>query len=409
MILLIIDVKIIIGDYMNIVDHKCPTCDSVLNFDVNTQCWVCNYCKNKYTLEELQSNINKYNNTKINNLDIYECTSCGAKVICDSSTISTNCIYCGNSLIIKKRLVDNYKPDYIITFKNNKEQIKSILSKNLKSKIFSDSNFGNIDNITQVTQLYVPYWLLSCEVMASIKGIYYAESKDYVKNKLCSRLGVMKFNRIPADAKKNLSDELLQGIEPLKFDELVPFEYPYLAGMYAECFDQNEDEIIKNNIKKRIEEAAEEKLSSTIHGSKKNFSVHERNTFIKKDKFEYVLVPVWFIKLKYKNKDYVFAVNDQTYKVSGIRHINSIKVMLSYLLLTLLSALPILYVLNDNISNSDFKSTILTILILIIIGLFTALSSIVSSYKKIKKGKKSSDYVNEGSFQLLQSSDQDSF
>ena len=41
---------------MNVVDHNCPTCGAVLNFNPNTQNWICNYCKAKYTLDMLDDN-----------------------------------------------------------------------------------------------------------------------------------------------------------------------------------------------------------------------------------------------------------------------------------------------------------------------------------------------------------------
>ncbi len=400
--------KIIIGENMNIVDHKCNQCGAPLDFNTNTQTWICKYCKKEYNIENLQYNINKFNNTQTNNIDVYECGNCGAKVIGNESTASTKCLYCGNSIIVKKNLDGIYKPDYIITFKRSKEEVIDSLSKSLKSKFFSDKEFGNVKNIKEITRLYVPYWLITCEVMASIKGLFHYESDNYTKNKICYRLGTMHFDRVPADAKRNLNDEFLQGIEPFDYTELIPFEYPYLAGMIAECYDQSEKEIIKGQIKKRIEEAAEDKLSSTIRG-KNNFSVNERSTFIKNDKIEYVLVPIWFIKLEYEGIEYEFCINDQNGKIAGKRHINKKKVLMSYFLLSLLSLLMVFFAKPIITEYYVFSEYIFMGLIAFIISIFTVLSSNIRSYKKIRKGKNSVDYVNESSFQLLQSEDRDSW
>ena len=392
---------------MNVTDNKCLSCGAPLNFDVNTQKWICNYCNKVYSIEDLQHNIDSYNKMVTNNLDIFECSNCGAKVIGNESTSSTKCIYCGSSVIIKKRLEREYKPDYIITFKKNEDEIKKIISKNLKSKFFSDSSFGNIDNIVEVNKLYVPYWLLTCEAMSSIKGILYYQTKNHTTNKLCSRLGAMRFNRVPADAKRNLDDELLQGIEPFNYDEMIPFEYPYLAGMVAECYDQNLEDITKEQIKKRVEEASEDKLRKTIRGGNSDyFSVTERSTFIKKDKFEYILAPIWFVKVEYKGKIYQFCVNDQTGKVAGKRQLNGVKVSFTYIISILLVAFAISLAMRY---PSSLGELIFYIIIALYLLLFGALSATISSYKKVKKGKKSSEYVVNGSFELLASSDQDSF
>ena len=394
---------------MNVVDHKCLGCGAPLEFNTNTQNWICRYCNKIYDISGLEQNINKFNATRLTNVDVYVCDNCGAKVMGNNSTSATKCLYCGNSVIIKKNLDGIYKPDYIITFKRKKEEIINSLCNELKSKFFSDKKFSNKNNIKEVTQLYVPYWLLSCNVMASIKGIYFVQTRNSTINKMCYRLGNMSFNRVPADGKTNLNDELLQGIEPFNYDELLPFEYPYLAGMVAECYDINEQEIVKIQIKQRIEEAAEDKLSKTISGGKNNFSVHERSTFINNEKFEYVLVPIWLVKLEYQGITYEYCINDQTKKIAGIKQVSKKKVSIVYSLATLLSLL-LCFLAKPAITNYYAGSEYIILgLILLIISIFTGISTNIRGYKKIKKGKNSVDYVNQGSFVLTDSYDRDSF
>ena len=394
---------------MNVVDHKCLGCGSPLEFNISTQNWICRYCNRVYDINGLEQNINKFNATKITNIDVYVCDNCGAKVMGNNTTSATKCLYCGNSVIIKKNLDGIYKPDYIITFKRNKEEIIETLSKELKSKFFSDKEVSNINNIKEITQLYVPYWLLSCNVMASIKGIYFMQTRNSTINKKCYRLGNMSFNRVPADAKSNLNDDLLQGIEPFNYNELIPFEYPYLAGMVAECYDVNEQEIVKNQIKQRIEEAAEDKLVKTISGGNKNFAVHERSTFIHDERFEYVLVPIWLVKLEYQGITYEYCINDQTKKIAGKKQVNKSKVTIVYFLAALLSLLLCILARPIILSYQEGTEYLPLALIMIIISIFTGISTNISSYKKIKKGKNSVDYVNQGSFVLTDAYDRDSF
>ena len=221
----------------------------------------------------------------------------------------------------------------------------------------------------------------------------------------------MRFTRVPADAKRNLNNELLQGIEPFNYDELVRFEYPYLAGMFAECYDESGEEVVKNQIKARIEEAAEEQLIRTFPGGER--SVHERSTFINKPIFEYILVPIWLVKVKYKNKTYDFCVNDQTCKVSGIRQVNTIKVtLLSAVLLGILVIVCLSYITmakNYGVSEGDVMSKLLYIMLGGLAVESGIMTYIISSYTKHQKGKKSSDYIQKGSFYIISSSNQDSY
>lgn len=120
---------------MSVIDHSCPSCGASLDYNSCDNNWVCKFCKVKYSLEMLKSNIDKYNSISSNELDEYECSNCGSKVVTDKSTSSTKCIYCNSSVIIKSSLVGNYKPDYIVPFSNTKEEILDKFSKHLKSKL----------------------------------------------------------------------------------------------------------------------------------------------------------------------------------------------------------------------------------------------------------------------------------
>ena len=92
---------------MNTADHKCESCGAPLDFNIKTQTWICKYCKKEYTLDMLKNNINKYNNIPINNIDVYECKNCGAKVIGSDTIASTKCLYCRNTVIIKNCIFKN--------------------------------------------------------------------------------------------------------------------------------------------------------------------------------------------------------------------------------------------------------------------------------------------------------------
>ncbi len=389
---------------MNTVDHKCISCGAALDYNVSTQTWICKYCKKEYRLEDLDENIKKFDSAPVYNFQIYECNNCGAKAITNESTSSTTCVYCGNSLIIKKRLIGEYKPDYIIPFRNTKEQALEIFLKKLKRYDLSDRHFSDEKNIKKINCLYVPYWLVSCDVMASVKAMMTVENDNGVKCKLYSGLGGMKLNRIPADAKRNLSDELLQGIEPFNYDELKPFEYPYLAGMFAECYDEGKDEIRKNQIKERVEEAAVDKLFKSISKNRSNFVLQSKSVFSNEYKFEYVLVPVWFITLDYKGKTYELCLNDQTRKISGIKQLNTTKVVALRFICSIIVILLSAY-LKYNVSE-DF-SLIFLIIFLMLVNYVISRKTL--QYTKLNQGKKSVDYVEQGTFVLMDIKKEDSY
>lgn len=385
---------------MNTISNACPKCGAMMEYNIEKQNWTCNYCKTEHTVETLNSNLKKYDTLKTNDLEEYYCSNCGASVVAGKDTISTSCLYCDSPVIIKQRLVEEYHPDYIIPFKRTKEEIINHFCS--QRKFLTDTAFFEKENITSITNLYVPYWVVNCDVMGSIKGTSYGRNKHGTIYMNFTRMGKMKLANVPADAKTNLNNVYLRGIEPFNYDELVKFEYPYLAGMIAEKYDVSKEEIYKEQLKERIEYAMVEKLLSCGRGYN-NPLIESKDIFINKEDYRYVLVPVWFVKLKYKNKNYIFCINDQTKKIAGIYQIGYLKELFLYAIVFALMFLFAFILFSS--TGKDMRS-------LVIVGIAIIFSTgivynYISSYKNVKVIN-TTDYIKDGTFELMSSSDSQS-
>lgn len=380
---------------MNVVNHNCPACGAILNFNPNIQNWNCKYCKVNYTLDMLSGNVNEYNKSSIDELNEIECNNCGAKVITDASTSSTICKYCNSSVIIKRRLVGEYKPDYIIPFKNTEDKIIDVFYKNLKNKSLCPKQFKNKKNIKSITGLYVPFWLVSTKVLASVKGDMYNESQYHYSE--FKRVGEMKLDRVPFDAKSNLDNDMLNGILPFDYSNVRKFEYPYLAGFYAEVFDENQNLIYENQIKETIRDISIKKLTSTVPNYKEGeFSKIEKVNFFADDfKYEYILVPVWFIKMEYNGKIYEYCINDSNYNVSGKYPVDKYNCLMLYVLDFVLSIL--LCCLISFVDPSLGISLALTLFFI----LLPLIDHKIKEYDKIRVRKSNIEYIIENSFKII--------
>ena len=160
------------------ISEKCITCNAPLKFNGKTDLFECEYCGNKFTIEELddykkklkekkkQETSNKKN--KSFSADAYHCENCGANIILGENTSSTSCIYCKSSAIIQNRLEDVYEPSRIITFKYSKEDAINKFKELCKGRRLMPNDFDNIKNISSMEGLYVPFWLYNCENNSSL-------------------------------------------------------------------------------------------------------------------------------------------------------------------------------------------------------------------------------------------------
>ena len=137
-----------------ITNYQCPACTGPLHYGGGSGMLECDYCGSKFTVQEIEALYREKDEAAAAaqqaaeaqaataqqeaaedsewvgsgenwaddpNIRIYNCPSCGAELILDSTTAATSCPYCGNPSIVPGQLSDMLKPDYVIPFKFSKE------------------------------------------------------------------------------------------------------------------------------------------------------------------------------------------------------------------------------------------------------------------------------------------------
>lgn len=321
-----------------VLEYKCPCCNAGLKYDNKTGEMVCEYCDNKFSVEQLEqlSEIEvEAQNPSDAKWDKYEthrteeettefiCNSCGAAITGDDNLAATECPYCGNPVILKQRIDGMLRPDYIIPFKLDKQAAKDALKKFYKGKPLLPKFFKEENNIDKITGIYVPFWLFDCDANGKMRfdatRISSWRSGNYrytkVSHYLVTRSGEMAFEKIPVDASEKMDDAYMDSIEPFHYNEMVDFGTAYLSGYFADKYDVSDEEC-SPRAAKRVRTSLEEELRSTVVGysgvTTKSSNINTNNGDIK-----YALFPVYILNTKYRDKTYTFAMNGQTGKFVG--------------------------------------------------------------------------------------------
>lgn len=344
---------------MSVTNHKCPNCEAGLPYNPEKGLWVCEYCNSEFTEEELNKYIQekeskkeikkkKEDNVESSNIvemDMYRCPSCGAEILTDENTTATFCVYCKNPAIIKERFKGEFNPDYIIPFKKTKQEAIDAFSRFSRGKLFTPDNFTDYKNIQEISSIYIPFWLYTCTVDAEINvdarkvrswrsGNYrYTETSYYE----AIRSGTLSFDKIPTDGSTEFDDKIMDSIEPYDYSELKEFNMSYLSGFLSEHYDVSKEKSFQR-AEKRIKETTQNYLNSDIHGyssktiTSSNINVNDLNA-------KYVLLPVWLLNTKYKDKLYTFALNGQTGKMVGNIPISKKKLIIKSSIVATLTAI----------------------------------------------------------------------
>ena len=331
------------------LDHKCPNCDAVLKFNPHGQNWKCEYCRSEFNIQQLEGFEQKYNkelsknSTKEYDMDIYTCSNCGATIIADPNVSATSCVYCKNTTILKNKLQDEFSPDYLIPFKYTKEDAIEAFKKIGRKRPFMPKEFNNKENLNEMRGIYIPFWLYDYNVNGDIDftctkvttwttGDYeYTKTDTYSVN----REGKADFTNVPVDGSKRFDNSIMNSIEPFDYNDMIKFNYSYLSGFLAEKYDVDKAEASSDAVN-RVNNSFENVLKKDIKGYS-TVVTSKRNVFCNNNEISYVLLPVWMLNIKYKEKIYTFAMNGQTGKLIGNIPVDKKKAVIYWIVIMILT------------------------------------------------------------------------
>lgn len=322
-----------------VLEYKCPCCNAGLKFGGDMQKLICDYCDNAFDLDTVKA----YNETE-NQEDAFfweagvqkcwnpaeqecirgfQCPSCGGEILTDENTAASFCPYCDNPTIMPSRLSGGLKPDAVIPFKTSKEDAKAAFLSLCKGKPLLPKEFTQEHRLEKITGIYVPFWLYDCD--AGFVGSYKAtrvhswmDSRyHYTKTDhfLLRRGADAVFVGIPMDGSSKMEDEFMESIEPYDYSLLEDFQMEYLAGFFADKYDVP-SEMGENRIRQRVETAIGDEIQSSLLGYITVIPTSHQLR-ITHSKARYVLLPVWMLNTRYRDKIYTFAMNGQTGKMTG--------------------------------------------------------------------------------------------
>ncbi len=321
-----------------ITEYKCPGCGAPLAFDAASGRVTCEHCGNSYSVADVVASKKPettaeefdWGNYKaglstevLDNTVVYQCQSCGAVLETDVNTVAKSCPYCDNNVVLTSRVSAGLKPNAVVPFEIDKQQLKEIVHEFYKGKKLLPRNYFSDSYIDGILGVYIPFWLFDCTVEGEVD--FRAETVERhessretiitTREYLLRRDGSMNFKNVPVDASTKMDDDFMDSIEPYDFSKMVPFSEAYLPGFVADRFDSDPDQELPR-VNRRVLSSTLAGLESTVAGY--SSVVQDSNTLRLKDpRVKYVFLPAYIINCKYGGKKYQYAVNGQTGKIVG--------------------------------------------------------------------------------------------
>lgn len=321
-----------------ILEYKCPCCGAALQFSGQEQKLTCQYCDNTFELEAVQA----YNDEAETHTDHWEatsntgwseaegqavvtyvCPSCGGELMTEETTAATFCPYCGNPSVLPGRLSGGIRPDAVIPFRTTKEDAKKAFLALCKGKPLLPREFTQEHRLEKISGIYVPFWLYNCQsgfdARYAATRVHHWSDAHYrytrTEHFLLTRSADAGFAHIPMDGSAKMDDAIMESIEPYDFGELTDFDTAFLTGYLADKYDV-EAETGYERVRQRVSQSMDELIAPTLIGYATAIPT-TKNVHVEQGKSKYVLLPVWMLHTRYRDKTYVFAMNGQTGKMTG--------------------------------------------------------------------------------------------
>ena len=130
-----------------------------------------------------------------------------------------------------------------------------------------------------------------------------------------ARVGDADFVRVPVDGSSKMPDAHMDAIEPFDYSDLKPFSTAYLPGFLADRYDEDDKKCAARALG-RMKNSTAAALHDTLGGYTGVQTLSEQ---IDSRTLEphYALLPVWMLHTRWKEQDFLFAMNGQTGKLIG--------------------------------------------------------------------------------------------
>jgi len=345
----------------------CDECGADLEFSIGTQSMKCPYCGAVKTIEvdeqaeivehDFHAMLEQLKQQKLQGIHVetetdehaVRCSACGAEVVFQGTLTSSQCPYCACPLQRDKihDAPDRIPVDGVLPFQVAEPDAARRLRDWVKSLWWAPNEFLRQGASGKFNGVYLPYYTFDSQTYtkyAGQRGDYYyvtvGEGKDQRQERRISwsfRSG--NFDRFFDDvlivATTVQNRALVEKLEPWPLEKCVPFTQQFLAGLFARTYDVTLDEGFKQ-ARERMDVALTSEVRKRIGGDEQTIST--QRTSYDEITFKHLLLPVWLMAYRYRDKPYRVVINAVTGYVSGERPYSVIKIVSAILITAAIGA-----------------------------------------------------------------------
>lgn len=265
------------------------------------------------------------------------CDSCGADVLFSGTLTSTECPYCGSPLQREKvhRGGQRVAVDAVLPFQIDLRKAQTEVGNWVKSRWFAPNEFKKRGAQGKINGVYLPFWTfdtLTFNVYEGERGEDYTETvgtgdkkRTVTKTRWYFASGRFQrfFDDVLINGTREHSGTQIDEVGPWPLDRCLPFAAEFLAGHFARTYDidlQDAFPLAKQQIDREIHSDCERRIGGDrqrLHWVKSRYDAIT---------FKQVLLPIYLMAYRYRDRTYRVFINAATGTVAGERPYSWIKI-----------------------------------------------------------------------------------
>jgi DNA-directed RNA polymerase subunit RPC12/RpoP len=245
----------------------------------------------------------------------FECTGCGASMSYDTRAGGLRCPFCASEQLVAKPDAKILAPERVVPFNTSHEQALVAMRGWLGRGFFRPGDLVAQAAVVRMQPVYVPYWVFAAETQthwtadssqtpAGARASWYplaGEHQGQYENLLIGASGAL----TPGETHALCPFDLAAGVAPEQVDlDNVTVEQFSVPRKYARPLARSGIESLE----------AQACAARYVPGSARNVHVNVRITALTSTP---VLLPMWIMAYRYRERVFRLLVNGQTGKVTG--------------------------------------------------------------------------------------------
>lgn len=341
--------------YYDSLNKRCSGCGNFYRYSPDKGCLACSYCGNTIPLEETQMTKElPFNKEVIEECCrwvggvLVKCESCGATFELHTNSMSENCPFCGTGHVIETKQIPGIQPTGVCPFLVDEDKVLPAFKNSFSGRSFVQKNITALFKDIRINGIYFPVFTFDCDTVSPYELHYatrhtrtvtrngHTHTETYYSYHVGTGTIYHQFDDVTSIALRNEFDNNFHKIFNFDTNNASSFHEQFLAGYSAYRYDISI-------------ESSWDSACNIMDDTIKSLAIDEHNGVDRVESFDcdtsyydvtykYILVPVYTITYKFKNKQYTAFMNGENGIISGPKHLSAGKIALFVIVMIIIVA-----------------------------------------------------------------------